>query len=65
MDITWPVPVALILAGAAYAILVRYFVHRERLARIQRDGIAHDPGSPAAGMLKKSQSGVSDAQLEQ
>jgi hypothetical protein len=35
MELTWTVPVALILAGAAYAIFARYFAHRERLARIQ------------------------------
>jgi hypothetical protein len=35
MELTWTIPLALILAGAAYAISARYFAHRERLARIQ------------------------------
>jgi hypothetical protein len=38
MEFTWIIPVALILAGAAYAISARYFAHRERLARIQNGG---------------------------
>jgi hypothetical protein len=33
MDFTWTVPVALILGATAYAIVARYLVHRERLAR--------------------------------
>jgi hypothetical protein len=35
MEFTWTIPVALILAGATYAIFARYFAHRERLARIR------------------------------
>jgi hypothetical protein len=35
MELTWTIPVALILAGAAYAIFARFFAHRERLARMQ------------------------------
>ncbi len=35
MELTWTVPVALILAGVTYAIFARYFAHRERIARIQ------------------------------
>ena len=35
MEFTWTIPVALILAGATYAIFARYFVHRERLSRIE------------------------------
>ena len=34
MEFTWTVPVAIIIAGTVYAIFARYFVHRERLARI-------------------------------
>ena len=36
MEFTWTIPVALILAGATYAISARYFEHRERIARIAR-----------------------------
>ncbi|HTL40545.1 MAG TPA: hypothetical protein VL294_03650 [Pseudolysinimonas sp.] len=36
MELTWTVPVALILAGTTYAIFARFFAHRERLARIGR-----------------------------
>jgi hypothetical protein len=36
MELTWTIPVALILGGAAYAIFARYFAHRERMARIER-----------------------------
>ncbi|MGE3192392.1 MAG: hypothetical protein AB7K08_02850 [Microbacteriaceae bacterium] len=36
VEYTWTVPVALILAGATYAIFARYFAHRERIARISR-----------------------------
>jgi hypothetical protein len=38
MEFTWIVPVALIVAGATYAIFARYFAHRERLARIHNTG---------------------------
>jgi hypothetical protein len=38
MEFTWIIPVALIVAGATYAIFARYFAHRERLARIQHAG---------------------------
>jgi hypothetical protein len=37
MEYTWTIPVALILAGATYAIFARYFAHRERLARIEKE----------------------------
>jgi len=32
MDYTWSVPVAIVLAGATYAIFARYFAHKERMA---------------------------------
>ncbi len=32
MDFTWTVPVAIIVAGATYAIFARYLAHKERLA---------------------------------
>lgn len=35
MELTWIVPVALLAAGGTYAVFARYFVHRERLARIR------------------------------
>ncbi len=34
MELTWTVPVAVIVAGATYAIFAKYFAHRERLAKI-------------------------------
>lgn len=35
MELTWIVPVVIVIAGAAYAIATRYFSHRERLAKLQ------------------------------
>jgi len=37
MDMTWTVPVAIIIAGAAYAIVARLLTHRERLAASPSD----------------------------
>ena len=39
MDFTWTVPVAIIIAGAAYAIFARYFAHKERLATSRNTNI--------------------------
>lgn len=35
MELSWIVPVVIIIAGAAYVISARYFSHRERLAKLQ------------------------------
>jgi hypothetical protein len=35
MEMTWTVPVAIILAGVTYAIFARFFSHKERLATLQ------------------------------
>ena len=37
MDLTWTVPVAAILGGTAYAVFLRYFKHKERLASARLD----------------------------
>lgn len=37
MDLTWTVPVAAILGGTTYAVFVRYFKHKERLASARHD----------------------------
>lgn len=44
MDMTWTIPVAIILAGATYAIFARYFTHKERLLAHQ-DGTFESTGS--------------------
>jgi len=44
MELTWTVPVAIILAGVTYAIFACYFSHKERLATI-RSRSAEQPAS--------------------
>lgn len=43
MEMTWTIPVAIILAGATYAIFARYFTHKER-SMARQDGTFESTG---------------------
>jgi hypothetical protein len=36
MELTWTIPVAIIVGGVTYAVFARYFSHKERLATLDR-----------------------------
>jgi hypothetical protein len=43
MELTWTVPVVLIAAATVYAVFVRYFAHKERLARLSASRTEEGP----------------------